>query len=619
MRLNHTVIENKAIGDVAYPSSNCYEFIKALKASTDMVADVYVDGKRLATSGVRFTIKDDWLCGRVSFRFSLASSRVASIVVVKVYKAGYRESTITLSSMAMVNECIDSGDQQAELQFVVMSVVPYNSRRAPRLKSSITSLKSSLLEPVNFEDLPADDTIEVEPDVGADYCDLDGGRTLHVGASADYASPIQLIGKSVSIKKDDENENGIVITYDNGNPISIESDDGVFTAKMINDALLASDVNQIEFSGGPINISDLPDNDTIRLTINAKVIIEHNLSSIRGLEYYDFGGAEFNDYRVTWNTSNSLNVNLQFNADVQLTGVNITISNGDDYSKPIDVAEGDGGSWNSQLLKAEDMVDFGILKLTLTAEALYADEGGGDHPITGDPTVTLNFTPNENCSYRDDAGEVPSLVWNTSNPIDFWIQLNTVPAQDIPVVTFDGVNAIQRDSESDQPADGLYHFIITRDQLPEPPDDGDVYNVGFAWRSDMNAGGISVEPTTVQVTVSTSAVSGPGEEGGSEITSAVYKYDASSDTWQANKWDSSLECIANGANFIRVGVYNPMKQVSVTPADCVEITGIELAADDDGTNSIENETGAVTVYQINFVPTDHTTLIINVQDVTEEP
>ena len=152
---------------------------------------------------------------------------------------------------------------------------------------------------------------------------------------------------------------------------------------------------------------------------------------------------------------------------------------------------------------------------------------------------------------------------------------------------------------------------ISYDKLPSVVDTDDPDD------SDTNTG-ITVEPTTVQVTISTSAVLG-SSEGGSEITSAVYKYDASSNTWQPNEWDSSLECNVNGANFIRVGVYNPMKKVSVAPADGVANIEVTSAADDDATNNIITETGAVAVYQINFIPTDHTTLIIDVQDVTEEP
>lgn len=129
---------------------------------------------------------------------------------------------------------------------------------------------------------------------------------------------------------------------------------------------------------------------------------------------------------------------------------------------------------------------------------------------------------------------------------------------------------------------------------------------------------ITVEPTIVQVTINTFSIAGPVEEGG-EITSAIYKYDTSSNTWQPNKWDSTFECIATGTNLIRVGVYNSMKIVDVTPADGVENIEVSEADEDSGTMNIKNETGAVAIYQISFVPTASTSLIVNVQNAQEEP
>ena len=138
----------------------------------------------------------------------------------------------------------------------------------------------------------------------------------------------------------------------------------------------------------------------------------------------------------------------------------------------------------------------------------------------------------------------------------------------------------------------------------DDPDDGDT-------------GGIDVEPTKVQVTIDTSAVSGAIEDGG-EITEA-YIYNASSSEWLPCKWSATFECIANGSNFIRVGVYNSMKQVSVAPADGVENIKVYFADDDTITNQIKDSDGAVEVYQIEFIPTNDSTLIVNVSDVTEDP
>lgn len=136
---------------------------------------------------------------------------------------------------------------------------------------------------------------------------------------------------------------------------------------------------------------------------------------------------------------------------------------------------------------------------------------------------------------------------------------------------------------------------------------------------DPDDGGITVEPTTVQVMINTSAMPGPGDQPDSEITSYLYKYDSSSNTWQPNEWGSSLECNANGANFIIVGVYNPMKKVSVMPADGVANIEVSPAADNADIDNIKTETGAVAVYHISFMPTSSTSLIINVEDETEEP
>ena len=159
MKINGATIENMAIGNTTFTDS--YEFIKALKRSRDMLADVYINSYLVATTGVVFSSENNWLIANTSFRFALNKPVLSGSLMVRVYQAGHKD-VVTMSSMTLVKEYIETGDQDMSLRFTVMSETPYNSRKIPNVKSKIEWLRSSLLQPVSLEDLPTDDTVSVD-------------------------------------------------------------------------------------------------------------------------------------------------------------------------------------------------------------------------------------------------------------------------------------------------------------------------------------------------------------------------------------------------------------------------------------------------------------------------
>lgn len=159
MKINGATIENMAIGNTTFTDS--YEFIKALKRSRDMLADVYINSYLVATTGVVFSSENNWLIANTSFRFALSKPVLSGSLMVRVYQAGHKD-VITMSSMTLVKEYIETGDQDMSLRFTVMSETPYNSRKIPNVKSKIEWLRTSLLQPVSLEDLPTDDTVSVD-------------------------------------------------------------------------------------------------------------------------------------------------------------------------------------------------------------------------------------------------------------------------------------------------------------------------------------------------------------------------------------------------------------------------------------------------------------------------
>lgn len=157
MKLNGVTIENMAIGNASFTDS--YEFIKALKNTKNMLADVYIDGHRVGSSGVIFTEENGWLGGCVNFSFSLSAPLLTSSILIKVYQAGHKD-VITMSTMTMTKEYIEVGDQTASLYFTIISVNPYNDKRRPSRESVISWSRTKLLPAAVLKDLPTDDSVE---------------------------------------------------------------------------------------------------------------------------------------------------------------------------------------------------------------------------------------------------------------------------------------------------------------------------------------------------------------------------------------------------------------------------------------------------------------------------
>ena len=161
MKLNGATLETMLVGDITYEDSG--EFVRALKAASNILADVYINGHRVATSKVNFSEENGWLNASLNFRFSLDEPVLTDSVMIRAYNAGNKDIPI-MSTMTMVKEYIEPGDQNAELRFNVMSATPFNSRKRPHIESKIRWMRSELLHEEKLEDLPTDDSVEPTPE-----------------------------------------------------------------------------------------------------------------------------------------------------------------------------------------------------------------------------------------------------------------------------------------------------------------------------------------------------------------------------------------------------------------------------------------------------------------------
>ena len=172
MKLNGAIIENMSIGNLSFSDSS--DFVKALKACRNLLADVYLDSHKVAVAGVTFHENNGWLIADLNCRFALSEPVLVNCLLVKIHKAD--SDVITMSTCTNVSEYIEVGDQEAELHFNVISVTPYNSRKKVVPASRLRWLQSFLIAASKLSDLPTDQSVVIDdqdPDEPATYGNTD--------------------------------------------------------------------------------------------------------------------------------------------------------------------------------------------------------------------------------------------------------------------------------------------------------------------------------------------------------------------------------------------------------------------------------------------------------------
>lgn len=159
MKLKGATIDNMTVGGVVF--TDVMDFVKALKASCNIIADVYINGHCVGVGNVSFTEENGWLNASLNTRLSLDEPVLATSILVKVHEGSNKEDLI-MSTMTLINEYLEVGDQHADLHFTVLNIFPYNSLRKPEKPSYIKWLRTHLIKPEHLESLPTDPSVVIE-------------------------------------------------------------------------------------------------------------------------------------------------------------------------------------------------------------------------------------------------------------------------------------------------------------------------------------------------------------------------------------------------------------------------------------------------------------------------
>ena len=199
MKLSSAELYSLELNNKTYSSLS--EYMPALKNTKNLVADVYVDGSDevehlLFSSLVRFIVSNGYLFASIDGSFSIDPPAHISCVEIIVHESGKLDSWV-MSSRTYVNEFIESGDQNADLFFLVGNLSPYNEKRITIPDSKFRWLETTRLPSYKLEDLPTNDSIEVDNLPGSWTSGENNEHTLSVGSIQGASSTV----KKVSLSK----------------------------------------------------------------------------------------------------------------------------------------------------------------------------------------------------------------------------------------------------------------------------------------------------------------------------------------------------------------------------------------------------------------------------------
>jgi len=168
MILNSAVIERYVIDDKTF--SDTKEFIDALLACNDLVADVYVNGKKVASGLLNLDVNNNWIIGNVDERLSITNMDGSAYNInIVVHQLGKDEITdIIMTSKSPLNTFIDPGDCDADLYFSIISTVPECTQRCYVPDSVFRAMGTNNIVPKDFtndKECPVDPTLP-EPEPG---------------------------------------------------------------------------------------------------------------------------------------------------------------------------------------------------------------------------------------------------------------------------------------------------------------------------------------------------------------------------------------------------------------------------------------------------------------------
>lgn len=168
MILNSAVIERYLIDGNTYEDTK--EFIDALLACDDLVADVYINYKRVASGPLSLSVNNSWIIANVDERMSIINMDGSAYVInIVVHQLGCDElEDVIMRSTSPLSTFIDPGDIDADLYFAVMATVPECTQECHVPESEFNMMGTNNIVPKDFTDknqCPDDPTIP-EPEPG---------------------------------------------------------------------------------------------------------------------------------------------------------------------------------------------------------------------------------------------------------------------------------------------------------------------------------------------------------------------------------------------------------------------------------------------------------------------
>ena len=296
MKLSSAELYSLELNNRTYSSLG--EYMSALKNAKNLVADVYVNGSDevehlLFSSLVRFIVSNGYLFASIDGSFSIDPPAHINCVEIIVHESGKLDSWV-MSSRTYVNEFIESGDQNADLFFLVGNLSPYNEKRIIMPDSKFNWLETTRLPSYKLEDLPTNDSIDVDVLSGSwTSGEENDEHTLDVGSIQGASSPV----KKLSLSKTATSHGVKAIFYGNDDSLIAslvyEPDDdydlpSTLSADELAGGTLRNRDGQVidEWSlsdygiklRGSLNISDLPEEgeEPVELSATKNTVIIHD-------------------------------------------------------------------------------------------------------------------------------------------------------------------------------------------------------------------------------------------------------------------------------------------------------------------------------------------------------
>lgn len=138
--------------------SSAKEFIDTLKKSREFVADVYINHHLAFTSAVHFAEMRNYLIAYINGHFAFSKMINVTNLNIKIHRSG--DSVISVQSATNVSDCLEIGDQDADLYVAIINTHPHSMNRKHVPESRFHMMGTSRLLQIDLDSQPSDDSSE---------------------------------------------------------------------------------------------------------------------------------------------------------------------------------------------------------------------------------------------------------------------------------------------------------------------------------------------------------------------------------------------------------------------------------------------------------------------------